>query len=453
MPNITTSGSLTAKAFGFTLGGAGKYFFNLINYYLSNSTTIFSNQFKNLLYVIGAANTGGHGVFTLNLLNGALISAKTEAAPSATPNMGGKTEDSNGNIYIGGYNSYTSDNAGLFKFNANAALSSVGLYATGMYAPAIYCSSVKGSTLYSTYYDSDYGGTSNLLIQDTSLTISNRYATSDSWQQISALDASVSGKLLTGGNYFYTYYVNPCCYYPYYVAQPFIQLVNTSSITSNVFNKIIFPRTGTTSNGNFQRMGMDSNGNCYIQSFRPGFTQVLTKYDSSGALQWSREMSLSGSITHFNCPNDSMLLQFDTDNNIYCLMNVQDGTVRYILIAKYKADGTPIWFRKLQQTSPGYVDATGYEINGKKIAISGNQTNLLNNIVFVINLPIDGSLTQSFSLGGFDFTYAAASVTSTAYTISPTTLNSNFTSQSLSTQSTGSASSTTITPVSSVRYL
>ncbi len=156
---------------------------------------------------------------------------------------------------------------------------------------------------------------------------------------------------------------------------------------------------GGTSTQDFgEEIAIDSSGNVYIcarTDAGPGDNSMLiAKYNSSGAIQWQRTWSGSGTENVYN-------IQVDDSNNIYVL-----GYTRYTV------------------TGLG-----GYDIQ-------------------LLKLPDDGSLTGTYG----SYTYAASSLTDAAGTLTSATSTLTDAALSLST-STPTMSSSTLSLTSSVTTL
>ena len=154
---------------------------------------------------------------------------------------------------------------------------------------------------------------------------------------------------------------------------------------------------------------VDSGGNVYVCGrLNNGSSAAiqLVKYNSSGTLQWQRSLNGSGADNGYG-------IAIDSSSNIYV---VGDGTatVGYLQIAKYNSSGTIQWQRKLGSTTfncYGYgiaVDATG------NMYVSGISTASGSVDFLFAKLLTDGSLTGTYSVGAYSFTYSASTLTDAA---------------------------------------
>lgn len=97
---------------------------------------------------------------------------------------------------------------------------------------------------------------------------------------------------------------------------------------------------------------VDSSGNVYAVGFGSGVTSgqgnngQIVKYDSSGTLQWQKMLSLSGNYSEY--PNN---VAVDGSNNVYVSMygNTTGNDVSYIV--KLDSSGSILWQRQVSKTS------------------------------------------------------------------------------------------------------
>lgn len=123
-----------------------------------------------------------------------------------------------------------------------------------------------------------------------------------------------------------------------------------------------------------QDLAVDSSGNVIVagySSYLSGNFSFIIKFDSSGVLQWQRQLLDSTGIAYS--------VTTDTANNIYFTgTDYHTGVNQYAYIAKYNSSGTLVWQRTLSDVSVGgYAAAqsvktdssnnvyiTGYGYNG-----------------------------------------------------------------------------------------
>jgi uncharacterized delta-60 repeat protein len=140
-------------------------------------------------------------------------------------------------------------------------------------------------------------------------------------------------------------------------------------------------------------------GNLYISGNPYG---VLLKYNSSGVIQWQRRLGSSGSqCTLFDC-------SFDSSGNIY-VVGTEAGAK--IVMAKYDTTGTIQWQRSI--TSTGFTAAGNAIVIDRTnsimyVAGSVNNEGGGNNNWFIAKLPMDGTLTGTYTVNGTSFVYATS---------------------------------------------
>ena len=158
---------------------------------------------------------------------------------------------------------------------------------------------------------------------------------------------------------------------------------------------------------------VDSANNIYVAGFTNGIGILVAKYNSSGAIQWQR--SLTGSAIIFGTG-----IAVDSSNNAYVTaygdISGSGGANYDIFTAKYDSAGTLQWQRKLSTTASDQsygiaLDSSGSMYNIGVTNVSGVAVALLT------KFPSDGTLTGTYSLGGFTYTYAASTLTPATSTL------------------------------------
>jgi hypothetical protein len=160
----------------------------------------------------------------------------------------------------------------------------------------------------------------------------------------------------------------------------------------------------------FQGIAVDSSDNLYLAGFTgTGFTRgLVAKYNSSGTLQWQRKITQAGSEgTNF------FEVALDSSNNVYVLGDTNVSSVRRLLIIKYNSSGTIQWQRTISQTQELRSNQS-LAILGDVMYIGGYTNATVGGQFFFARLPTDGSLTGTYTVGGFSYTYAASSLTDEA---------------------------------------
>lgn len=94
----------------------------------------------------------------------------------------------------------------------------------------------------------------------------------------------------------------------------------------------------------------DPSNNVYVTGYQRGATTFVTKYNSSGTIQWQRFLSVSGFTSYGGWGIDA-----DSSGNVYITGNYYSGgAAQYsIFIAKYNTSGALQWQRTLQNTDAG----------------------------------------------------------------------------------------------------
>ena len=195
---------------------------------------------------------------------------------------------------------------------------------------------------------------------------------------------------------------------------------------------------------------VDSSGNIYIAGYTNAasgagsYDFVVSKLNSSGAVQWSRTLGGSG----LDYGRD---IAVDSSGNVYVTGETSSpGNGMYEgLIAKYNSSGVLQWQRLLYGSSNDYfkgieVDNSGNFYVGGRTASSGEGSDEF----IIAKLPDDGSGTGTFG----DFTYADSSSFMTDASITYTSSNSNFNEANLgyTDASAGSLGENTTTLTSSI---
>jgi hypothetical protein len=158
---------------------------------------------------------------------------------------------------------------------------------------------------------------------------------------------------------------------------------------------------------------VDSANNIYVTGLINGIGILVAKYNSSGAIEWQRSLTGSAIISAVGAAVDS-------SNNVYVTaygdISGSGGANYDIFTAKYDSAGTLQWQRKLSTTASDQsygiaLDSSGSMYNIGVTNVSGVAVALLT------KFPSDGTLTGTYSLGGFTYTYAASTLTPATSTL------------------------------------
>lgn len=469
MPTIITTGAASARSFGFTLGGnVFKYFMagvftpsGSFGYVLNCLTIDSSNNVTAWGY--DAKNSPNRTSLTKFVCNqSGSVTVVNDVVPTDTSLTGysalGAITDSSGNVYVStstykpSLGQYTPL---LLKYNSSGTLvatanNNLDLTGYGFYGKAITVDS--SGNIYQASGDGYWDG-AGILKYNSSLALLGTYAYSYN-VPINNIVADTIGNIIIGG-YVYDY----CCG----GNTIFVQSISSSSLATPTWGR----QFGGSTSSFFIGSGVDGANNAYIAMYDNSSTRFyLFKYSSSGTFQWSRYWDVpSGGLS--NATN----IAFDSSNNVYLVYGytravVSGGTTYYvgsIAIAKFNSSGTIQFFRSLYCTNTGSGPSSGYPETpvvvtslGSPIKIKDNAlyfTGLVNNtsFAFVFKVPTDGSLTQSFTIGGYNMVYGTISYTVNTYG------DGGSATYTLGTYTTTSSSisldTSTITPTTAVKVL
>lgn len=362
--------------------------------------------------------------------------------------MGGGTDgfdvviDSSSNLYLGYAGSDSPYESGITKYNNSGTLqwqksftgeqnflyymaidSSSNVYTVGEYYPSpgnqsygiIVKINSSGTIQYQKSFDntySDYVGFYNTAVTSSNEAIVVGYATT------SAVTNGYSGfiiKLDSSGAISWQKYIDRTNYAVYVFGV-------TRDSNNNIYVGAVF----------YDLVGNDD----YIG---------LLKFDSSGTLQWERKLtgsSLFADLFTFG-------LAVDLNDNVY--IPVRDLiSAKYVPhIVKYNSSGTIQWQRRLTSSQGGILYLKS--VTSKGMYVSGATESSPDDALFA-KLPLDGSKTGTYSVGGISFTYEASSLTDAAGSSTVTT--SDFTATTISlTASTSTYTDATTSFTSSVTQI
>lgn len=158
----------------------------------------------------------------------------------------------------------------------------------------------------------------------------------------------------------------------------------------------------------------DSSGNFYITGHMDtdyGRDIITAMFNSSGALVWMKHMTYPGSTYA-----QGNSIKVDSSGNVYVAGHIQTSGVRRAALIKYNSSGTLQWQRELFMSSGGSGGGTSAEFQGINLK-SGNpfvvgagpqQSGALFDY-----FPADGSKTGTYLLDDAYVTYQASSGTDT----------------------------------------
>jgi uncharacterized delta-60 repeat protein len=189
----------------------------------------------------------------------------------------------------------------------------------------------------------------------------------------------------------------------------------------------------TTDVGN--GVAVDSSNNIIVTGYTTvlglggvnNYNIIIAKYNSSGTIQWQRELGNTGSMPDFGNG-----VTTDSSNNIFIVG--RSGYTYDLLIAKYNSSGTIQWQRSLGGTNDEYAGAVALDSSQNIIVFSQTKSAGDSDGDFLLaKLPSDGTGTGTY--GAFNYqsvsrTDAASSLTDAS--ISLTDASSSLTDQSSS---------------------
>ena len=129
---------------------------------------------------------------------------------------------------------------------------------------------------------------------------------------------------------------------------------------------------------------------------------LIVKYNSSGTIQWER--TLDGAAT----TETPYRIALDSSENVY-ITGITPTNL--LLVAKYDSSGTIQWQRSL--TNVTFFQGIAVNSSGDSVYVSGT-TQPFGTRIFFAKFPGDGSDTGTYTLNGYNYTYAVSSLTDAA---------------------------------------
>lgn len=158
-------------------------------------------------------------------------------------------------------------------------------------------------------------------------------------------------------------------------------------------------------------IAVDSSGNVYVTGYystNTDKTMIFAKYDTSGTLQWQRNLgSQDLSIGGLSVALDS------SGDPYFCGYSTNSSGIRTIQIVKYNSSGTIQWQRRLSGTEDSQAWSVAIDADDRVCICGWTERSGISGFILA-KLPSDGSATGTYSVGGFNYTYAATTFTSSA---------------------------------------
>jgi hypothetical protein len=150
---------------------------------------------------------------------------------------------------------------------------------------------------------------------------------------------------------------------------------------------------------------VDSSSNIYATGYcstTAGNAWFIAKWNSSGTIQWQNKITTSGYSSL------GTELAIDSSGNVYTYGYVNQASASYYTIVKVNSSGTIQWQRTLNNSDFSSYP-TGISTDGTYVYLTMNANN--NTYILNIKLLADGTGTGTFVFGGKTYTYASSSWT------------------------------------------
>lgn len=199
--------------------------------------------------------------------------------------------------------------------------------------------------------------------------------------------------------------------------------------SGNQLYKKRFTDTTAQRDSTFNSIALDSSGNIYCcgtAEYNAALGSdiiILSKFDSSANLLWTKGLY----NTDINTYPDGYGVAVDSDSMVYIIGSASNFNPDRIIIAKYDSSGTLQWQK--------FIAVSGYDLTSginrpSKIAVDSGSVYITTSSMsgsptfsLILKLPKDGSLTGTYSVGGYSVTYSDANYTEAtlSYTVSNAT--------------------------------
>jgi hypothetical protein len=181
----------------------------------------------------------------------------------------------------------------------------------------------------------------------------------------------------------------------------------------------------TYSSGGYGNLATDASSNIYVGSWiadsgTTGAYGMIMKFSSNGSLTWQKTLDLNTSTLQTINGID-----VDISGNVYVCGTDNNAGVNAGILAKFNSSGTVQWQRSITKSNLFAVKV----LSTGELMITGQWVGLAQNgqeQPLVIRVPVDGSKTGTYTVGGSSISYAASSYTISDGGFSPTTLTSGW---------------------------
>lgn len=429
MPTTVSIGAASAKAFGFTLGTSNipsNYFMAGIALADSTPTALYVDSNDNVMVFGGiqaAFFTNDYGFILIIKKDGTfqLKNQVLESSPDYLYYIGGVIESSLGGLYITTTSFYPSsgdvyDRVNILPCSTSGAISTgIGNTNGGGFYGSIgsVCAVNSSGDVFVLGLDTeDYNW---IYRYSSSLTPQKDYHITSTTGIIILTGVGITSTnkiVVTGMNYLYG------GNYSSFVG--LFPMWSTSTTTTSTWAKYLTPASGT--DNRCIAAGIDASDNVYALTLVSGtnYTFILSKYDSSGAVQWHRQWSESGTAN--TTASNATEIKFDSSSNLYVAYRSPNNSGS-IVVAKFDTNGNTVFFRSLYCSGYAVSPSTAYNNSGVPTSQQAlkikSSTMYFTGVIgggtsaftFAFKVPTDGTLTQSFTIGGYSMTYATYSPT------------------------------------------
>lgn len=179
---------------------------------------------------------------------------------------------------------------------------------------------------------------------------------------------------------------------------------------------------------------------------------ILSKFDSGANLLWTKGLYNTTS----NSTPKGWGVAVDGDGMVYIVGTAPNFSPDRTIIAKYNSSGTLQWQKFIAISGRDLVSGAQrpnkISVNADAVYVTTSSEGYAADLSLVLKLPKDGSLTGTYSVGGYSVTYSDANYTEATLTYTVDTPGGTASTKTLTT-TTGTATSITTTATSTTTYL